>query len=200
MTTFQPKDRPPYVTFAYEAVEDRNESIKQGRYISRDVAFVTVQQPGERDTVVKEAEVWLAEKFAQARDGRYPHDWAEHFQKKFEAWKKGEEIPVNGTPIKTWPAVSPSTTQAILAAGFLSVEDLAAASESQLAALGPGAITIRQKAQAWIDQANSVGKVAEELTSLKILLEEQKRELENLRKANMELKALASVKTEKATA
>ena len=38
--------RPPYVEFQMRAVEDRSESLKQGRYMTKDVPFIILVPHG----------------------------------------------------------------------------------------------------------------------------------------------------------
>lgn len=105
--------RPPYVTFERRPVEDRMASAASGCYRTKDVDFVIVTRPGSRDTVEKEAEVWLREIAERAKPQRgqppqIPPEWPAAFRSAYERWKNNEEEPVNGTPIKGWPVLSPS--------------------------------------------------------------------------------------------
>jgi len=166
----QVADRPPYVVFDFKPVEDRTASIAQGHYVTKDVPFATITRPGSKDSVVKEAEVWLKDLAENARQGKVPDSWAAGFKEKYEAWKKGESAPVNGTPIKGWPVLSPSAQKTVIEAGFLSVEDLAKAGDNEVIGIGTGAIAYKQKAVLWLEQASGAGKLVERVASLETKL------------------------------
>lgn len=182
-----PQERPPLVTFKYLPVEDRTKSLSEGKYGSRDVAFVDVVRPGSKDVFTAEAEAWLKRLSEDARQGRAPQEWASGFREMFERWKRGEEIPVEGTPIKNWPVISPSMQAAIVKAGFRTVEELAAAGDAEIGSIGIGSLDVRQKARLFLEAANGPGKLTArveaaevENKSLRTLVEEQSKELKRL--------------------
>lgn len=47
------------------------------------------------------------------------------FEKSYEAWKKGDEIPVNGTPLAAWSGVTPEQAAILKASQIYTVEELA---------------------------------------------------------------------------
>lgn len=164
-------DRPPYVVWETRAIEDRNASITAGHYVSKDVDFAVVTRPGSRDTLDKEALVWLADLREKSRKGELPQRWFEAFKESYDFWKKGEEAPVEGTPIKGWPPLSPASQKLLLSVGIRTVEDLAVFSDSELATLGTGALAYKTKAQSWLAAANGAGKLAEKVTAQTVELE-----------------------------
>jgi hypothetical protein len=113
---------PPYVKFERRAVEDRNATIAAGHYVAKDVDFALVTRPGSHDTLETEVEPWLERLHEQARNSFIPAAWAEGFSAAYDRWKRGEEIPENGTPIKTWPVVSPAQQETLIGNGFRTVE------------------------------------------------------------------------------
>lgn len=50
----------------------------------------------------------------------------------YRGWKRGGEVPVTGTPLGAWPAITAKQAEIIRHAGIASVEDLAGATESQI--------------------------------------------------------------------
>lgn len=186
-------ERPPYLSFFYKAVEDRAESIKQGHYVTKDVAFVKVTRPGARDTSEFEVDTWLKSVAANVAAGRCPNTWLGSFERAFKAWKSGEELPVDGTPLKTWPVLSPAQREnAIHNAGFRTVEDLAAAPDNTLDRLGIGGLNLKQKAIAWLAAARDKGALAEEVSALKTENASLKSALEELQATVQKLVAAKS--------
>ena len=164
MQQTEDKDRPPYVRWEIRPVEDRNASIAAGCYVAKDVDYAIIMRPGSKDTVEKEALVWLSEIKERARNQLIPATWPPAFEASYKMWKEGEEAPVNGTHIKNWAAVSPAQAQMVLRAGILTVEDLAALPDSELGIIGIGGLSLKQKAQSWMQSKNSL---AEENAALK---------------------------------
>lgn len=58
--------------------------------------------------------------------------WAQ-IEPAYRAWKAGNEIPEDGTPLGAWPALDQDQAAALRTVGFRTVEDVANATENQLA-------------------------------------------------------------------
>lgn len=172
------QNRPPYVRFHREAVEDRTASIAAGSYTTKNVDFVTIIPPGGKSDVVKPAGEWLSyiQSTSRTDPSRFPPEWAERFARMYEAWKQGEELPENGVPVKGWPLLSPAQQEACIRCQLRTVEDLAAAPEEAIAELGMGGRSLVQKAKDWL---SSRGDNGSKLTS----------EVGALRQENSDLKA-----------
>lgn len=165
-------ERPPYISFEVRPVEDRAASEKAGHYVSRDVDFVSITRPGSRDSLDKEALIWLSECREKARQKQIPQEWYAAFKNAYDAWKQGEELPEQGTPIKGWPVLSPGAQKNLIAAGIRTVEDLAEIPESEFGAIGTGAMGYKQKAKAWLDAAEGTGKAAAQIEALTVQVAE----------------------------
>lgn len=165
-------NRPPYVTFEEREIEDRPASIAAGHYVAKpfDVAIIT--RPGNRDTVEKEASVFLKEMRERSRLSQIPPTWYDAFEAAYKNWKNGETGTVDGTPIKGWPAIGAAQQKTLLAAGIMSVEDLAALPDGAMDQIGMGAIGLKAKAKAWLEASNNTGKVAEEINALRVQVEQ----------------------------
>lgn len=160
------EDRPPYVVWEMRAVEDRTESIAKGYEVHKDVAFAIITRPGSRDDLVKEAKIWLKELKQKAKDGQCPVNWPMLFEHSFNEWEKGEIGAVDGVPIKGWTMIGPGAQKTLLAAGVQTVEDLANLPDGDLQNLGTGAVGFKLKARAYLESANSNGKIAEQLAKM----------------------------------
>jgi len=161
-------NRPPYVQWEMRAIEDRAKSLETGHYVAKDVAFAIIMRPGSKDRLEKEAEVWLSELRDRARKGEIPAEWHPAFLASFKAWRDGEELPSTGTPLKSWPVLSPAQIKMIISEGIFTVEDLAALPDSELPILGIGGLNLREKARSWLAAAEDKGKLAEENAALKL--------------------------------
>lgn len=159
--------RPPYVTFEIRAIEDRERSLQEGRYVPKDVVYAIITPQGSKDRLERIAEEWFEQLTQQEREGRFPAEWLRAFRGAFAEWKEGREPAVNGTDVRNWPAVSPAQVKALLDAKLRTVEDLAVANEESIARIGMGGRALKAKAIEWLASARDIGKQAEQLAALK---------------------------------
>jgi hypothetical protein len=188
-------DAAPRLEFEYRPVEDRVATQAQGAYQTKDVAFVLVHRPGSKDVHEEEAEAWGKKLKERARQGLCPTTWVADFEKIFNAWKKGEEIPVSGTPVRTWPGLSPSAVKMIVAAGFLTVEQLASANDVEIGSIGLGAIEFRNRARKYLEAATGPGKLAEELRAKDARISAMEEQIKELLAAHQASKIASAVVT-----
>ena len=52
-------DRPPYVEFITQPMENRNASIKAGHYVAEDVDYVVIIPQGGKDKIEQETAAWF---------------------------------------------------------------------------------------------------------------------------------------------
>jgi hypothetical protein len=182
--------RPPYVRFERRPVEDRTKLLQSGRYGFKDVDIACITSPGQKDIVERPAQEWLTYLAKQADDGRIPSTWVEHFRKTYDSWQQGQEAPVSGTPIKGWALLSPAQQENVIQANIRSVEDLAAANDSAIGAIGMGGLTYRDKARAWLAESEKQGSTAEQLASLQRDNEALKAQVAELLKSAKQLPEL----------
>jgi hypothetical protein len=176
--------RPNYVRFEVVPVEDRNASIESGHYVAKDVDFAHVTTPGNTLTeLVVNAEEWLRKKHV------LKDPFAEMYQKSYEEWKKGNEIPEEGTPIKGWPVLSPAIQKNIINAHIRTVEDLACANDSALRSVGDHARQYQRSAQSWLDSAKDIGKTSKKIDKLEIQNEDLESQVKELMSTNNALQA-----------
>lgn len=79
------------------------------------------------------------------------HRWA-MIEPAYEAWKKGAELPVNGTPLGAWPGINQDQAQVFIRAGLRTVEDVASMPDSVLTKVHlPNVREFRQQAKAFLE-------------------------------------------------
>lgn len=161
-------DRPPYIRFEQRPMEDRAASLEKGHYVTRAVDFVVITPVGSKDEIPKIAREWLEQCKQQAKEGRLPQPWLVKYEQAYEAWKRNEELPEDGTPIKGWQVLSPAQQQQILAANIRTVEDLARINGEAKQRIGMGAEELRVLAEKWLRTAKDVGSVVQENTALRV--------------------------------
>jgi hypothetical protein len=167
MESLQPQVRPPYVAFERKAVEDRALTLSRGIMTMKDVDMVYVTPIGTRDRLEKTVEGWLEGLKMQVANGRIPQTWIVQYTQAYEAWKNGQEVPLQGTPIRGWSLLSPAQQDNIIRANVRTVEDLAQANEESLGRIGMGAVTLKETAAQWIKAQTGPGKLVQENVALK---------------------------------
>jgi hypothetical protein len=184
------EERPAWVQFEMRAVEDRAATIANGYYSSKDVEIALITPPNSKDCVEMECGAWLKKNDEDERNGRIPASWRDKWKSAYDAWKNGQELPIDGHPIKGWGVISPAQQANLLAAGFRSVQDLAKANDEGLRRIGMGAVDLKNRAMAWLKAESGPGKAAQEIAALKADKERQEEQIKQLAATVDELKAM----------
>lgn len=161
------RDIPAYVRFERRPVEDRASGNREGKYMSKDLDYALVTPPYSKDCFVAVATEWLEQMKRDAREGRLPQEWCDRYVMQYEHWKRGEELPLNGTAIKGWSVISPAQMKNLIAINILTVEDLAGVNEEGLRRIGMGASELRDKAKSWLAQTADKGPLTMEIAAVK---------------------------------
>jgi hypothetical protein len=133
--------------FYMKAVRNNFESNKQGRDIWDEVPYVEIIIPGDKLTEVHE-------RVNEGHKQRWPTSWA--------AFVANQEAPEEGTPLAEWPVVNRSTVEMLGSVKVRTVEQLAGLSDAQISACIPmGGRVLRDKAVAWLKQAEGFAPMAE---------------------------------------
>lgn len=168
MQSQQSAPRPPFVRFERRSLEKRKPVEEGGLSYFQDVDFALITPLGDKDTRERIVTDWFAQLEQDMLNDRVPPQWVEAFKAKYEAFKSGQELPPEGTPIKTWPAATPSEVRLCLSLNVLTVEDLAEANETLLGRLGMGSRALKQRAVTYLAEKTGAGAVAEEMAALKV--------------------------------
>lgn len=105
------EERPAYVRFERRPVEDKEASIREGRYMAKDVDFALITPPYSKDCVEQKVTRWLEDLERGVRDGRIPQQWATLWKEGYQKWQNGQEMPLHGTPILGWGVISPAQAE-----------------------------------------------------------------------------------------
>lgn len=176
------KDRPAYVRFVRRAVEDRSVKSIGGRWPKRDVDYALVTPPYSKDVFEQVADEWIEQMRREVQAGRLPEEWADKYAQQYEKWKLGEEMPLEGDPIKGWGVLSPAQQANLIAMNIRTIQDLAAINDEGLRRIGMGAGELRDKAKAWLSQMADKGPLTAENAALRsdnLLLKAENEQLKN---------------------
>lgn len=174
--------RPPFVRF-----EEREWGINQeaseaaGRPVPKVIVLACITPHASKDVVEKPAEEWLQQIRAKAVRGDFNPQWAEMFRMQYEEYLKGNELPREGTPVKTWQAITRAEMHMILGAGYTVVEDLAQVPDSGLNTIGLSGRYLRDLARNWIAEAKDKGINAKALADANAKIEQQQQTIDSMR-------------------
>lgn len=187
----------PFIRFETRPVEDREASLKLGRFMTKDVDYVVIVPLGSggKEQIEQVYSEWLEQRKRESgrheiRTGdssmpmfasRFPDEWLDKVEKGYAAWKAGQEIPVEGTPLAQWAVLSPSQRQQLIGMGIQTVEQLSQLPDGGLDSFGIGGMSLRQRARDFIQiNGGQANKTTAELEALRVENESLKRRLDGI--------------------
>ena len=177
------EERPPFVRFERRPVEKRQLAPPDGDgsvyYVDTDFAIITPQ--GTKNVVEKQVDDWFAYLSQMVVQQRYNPEWLKAFRGAYGEWKNGQDITLNGSPLKNWPAITVSEIRKLADLHIYSIEDLASATEETLERLGMGGRSLRSRAQDWMTAKTGTAPLITELDALRVSNIELTREVASLR-------------------
>lgn len=175
------RDRPAYLRFETSFIEDRAATMREGRYMTKQVDIAHVTPVGSKDEIPKFIDDWFPVLAHQGRHNQSIARLLRTYKEQYAAWKEGQEIPISGTPVKTCPIFSPAEVQQCLNANIRTLEDILNAPAEATKRIGMYAATIKAKAEHYLKSADT-GKAAQEILvirgendSLRAQMEEMKK-------------------------
>lgn len=187
------KDKPAYVRFERVALDDPQASVKAGHYVARDVDFALITPAYSKDIFKTEVATWFENMKIDVLAGRLPEEWVERYKSQYAAWKRGEELPLNGTPIKGWGVISPAQQETLIRMTVLTVEDLADINDEGIRRIGMGALDLKRKALAWIAQLKDKGPLTVKMAAIEAENASLKNSVETLTEQVQALLAASNV-------
>ena len=160
------KDRPAYVRFERLAEEDIPASRAAGKFVAKDVDYVLITPPYSKDIFKQKVKDWLPQLDRDQSGGRIPQQWVDLYKDAYKRWQNGQEMPLNGSPIKGWGVISPAQQETLLRMNILTVEDLAGVNDEGVRRIGMGAVELKNKAQAWLAQLGDKGPLTMKMAAL----------------------------------
>lgn len=184
------KERPAIVRFEKVPKEDKAASLAAGHYVAKDVDYALLTPPYSKDEVRIKVEQWKLQMEADVRNQRMPAEWQEMYLTAYEKWRNGQEIPLNGTPIKGWGMLSPAVQETLIRMMVLTIEDLAGINDEGLRRIGMGALEMKNKAIAWLQANKDHGPLVMENAALKTRVDVQDTTIANMQAQIDQLKAM----------
>lgn len=183
----------PIVRFERVAVDDTAATKKAGQYVAKDVDYAYITPPFSKDEVVKKAVSFIEDNARKVSLNQMPRDVADRYKQQYDAWKNGQELPPDGTPIKGWPMISPAQQNMLIDRKIMTVEMLSQANDSALVLIGMGGVAMRNMALNWLAQAKDKGPLTMQMTEVQKENEILKGSIEALTKQVNALQELAKM-------
>ncbi len=184
------EERPPYVRFERRPVQNKPRSDAEGRWVGEDRDFVLITPAYTKDVIVREVDGWFAKLEGDRRNARIPDTWIPHYRRAYDAWKNGQEPPLDGMPIRGWSVISPAQQEMLVSLNIRTVEDLAQVTEDGIRRIGMGGVTLKNKAIAALKAAREQGPLVMENAELKAQLDLATKNVETLTEQVAALKAM----------
>lgn len=165
------ENAPAQIRFERVLVDDTVETAKQGHYVAKEVHLVHVKVPGSLDIWKQKVPQWFALKALDVQNDRMPQKWLDAYKAAYEQWKKGQEVPLHGMPIKGWGVISPAQQEALIRINVLTVEELSNINDEGMRRIGLGALHLKNKAVAALKAAKDTGTLVMENAALKSRVE-----------------------------
>ena len=161
-----------HVQFELRPFKNAHKSQEQGHAVYEDKEYAILTPPGGQLVVNKEVTPEIISRF----------------RPQYEAWKKDEELPENGTHVRMWPIATPAEIKQLLSAEIRTIEAVSEMNEACLKQVGMGARALKDKATAWLESSTLSGVTAERLQKLKVENDDLMLLNEQLTARNEELK------------
>jgi len=161
--------------FRMEAKQNKAKTLTEGRPIFDQVPFVTIISPGDNKNVPDT-------KVLDEHRQRWPRQW--------EAFEKGLEQPIDGTPINQWPILNNAQVAELKALNIHTIEEMASLSDGGTQQI-VGLMTLKQQAIAHLATSKDDGVVYEALDKVEKLEERMTAMLQE----NKELRAAVEVQS-----
>src|SRR5690348_2123060 len=138
---FAPGQRDPIQPrFHIEAVPDDAASAAQGRPIFRQEERVQFLMPGSPNQPVF--------RVTDEHRDRWPEAYA--------AFRRGEEMSPDGTPLEQWPILTRAQVLELKALNVFTVEQAAQLPDTAVQKIGRGGYALRDRAKAYLDEADAL--------------------------------------------
>lgn len=165
----------PFVRFETQVEETRNED---GHIVRKNKYYVYITPAGGKDEVMKVAEDWIIELRNKALtrgpfDSAASHyeEWHRHYSKGFAEYKNGEEMTMDGTPLRACMAFMKSEVAQAEAVKIFSLEQLAGCNDEALRNMGVGGRSLKNKANEILATTDK-NRGAEKIISLELKIEQ----------------------------
>lgn len=186
----------PYITFERRGIEKRRPADhpqEPGMLYVEEVDFVKITPQGSKDIFEKDAKEWFDQLAMKVHQGMEPMENQIHYQRLYDIWKTGQELPLDGTPIKGWPLATLAEQQRCISINLLTVESLANCNQEAIMRIGMGAQALRKRAEDWLQAKTETGPLVMKMEAQQVTIEALQQRLQTLEAESRVLKSLAKV-------
>lgn len=150
-------DKNIFPMFFTKTVEDKAKTREAGRPMYKDVEYVEIRIAGDKNNLP-------VYKVGNQHRQRWPDQ--------YEAFKRNQEQPVEGTRIEEWPTISRARAMELKALRIFTVEALAEIPDTVIHRIGMGARELVAQAKAYLEAAEGTADVTAMAAEIERLKEE----------------------------
>tara|TARA_R110000803_G_scaffold27833_4_gene64787 strand:- start:3429 stop:4022 length:594 start_codon:yes stop_codon:yes gene_type:complete len=145
-----------FAEFYHESVLNQAKSTEENRPIFEDKPFIRITVAGNKTSIIERP----------VRIGHMTNHDNNRFRPEYEAFKRGEEAVLEGTPLSQWGAISKSQSKELVHFNVKTVEQLASMTDGN-AQNFPAILALREQAKSFLKTAlegSQTSKLQAELT------------------------------------
>jgi hypothetical protein len=146
-----------FADFYAGTMQNETESAKAGRPIFDDVEMIRIRWAGNTKNEFHAPASDRSDRpvIDQNTNTKYWPKWKEHpdFIDAYEAFKKGQAVASNGTPLEEWPTLTAARRAELKAINILTVDQLSALDATGLKRLGLEGPKLKEQARLYLDRA-----------------------------------------------
>lgn len=146
----------------YKTVKDAVKEVEWVEYAP--VSAIMTNRVWARVSELKPKETPGDDQRSNKRHAFMVHRWG-MIEPAYNAWKAGQEIPVDGTPLGAWPLLTRDQGDALRRIGLRTVEDVASITDSTIAKIPlPNARELPKQAKLFLENTGRAAAAAEMAT------------------------------------
>ena len=177
----------PLANGSYTRTEGGSNTIDPCRPVFSEVAVQSGEVDGRKTyKMVERVQVYMPGNGLNSPVFNVTDEHRERWPKEYEAFKKGVEPDLNGTPLEEWAILNKAMVMELKAMHIRTIEDVATLPDTAVQRIGRGGYALRDRALAFLDQA----KEQELVTRLTAQDEQHKDEIAVLRRQVEEMGAM----------
>jgi len=184
----------PIVKFDTRDEIDRAASKREGRMIHIDRHYAILTPPGTKDEHPERLPEWWDKAESEVRSGRLKPEWVDYWKSTYEKWKQGQEIPLDGTPIRGWTMLTKAQQENVIGCNILTVEALSQMNSDAMARIGMGALELKRRAESWMLEKECLEAGATKLRDVQRENDTLKATVQNLTEKVAELESAVKTK------
>lgn len=203
------EDNPPLLRFEEAVIQNKDLSIKEGRFVASRVLKVFVRGHGDTKSEVPHVAVrykddgeildtpWIKNLRERHHNMQISENYLKYCERSLKQWQENHTVTIDGTPIETWSGLNKLEVERLKSINIHSIEALAEMTEDAMQAYGLGARGLKDRAKSYLSTPRDHEKAAEMLAAMEVKSKAQDEQLAVMQETIKNLQAELKKKAEK---